>query len=85
MAEVKPQPEHRRQGIVAVCGAGEHPSTVAHTQRYAALFEKLGARVDKQIYPGMNTHSFPPDFREKLPIWGRFILNQTASVATPQR
>ena len=85
MAEVKPQPEHLRQGIVVVCGAGENPSTVAHTQRYAALFEKLGARVDEQIYPGMNTHSFPPDFREKFPIWGRYILNQTASVATPQQ
>ena len=79
-AELKAQPEHRRQGIVVVCGAGENPSTVAHTQRYAALFEKLGARVYKKIYNGMNTHSFPPGYADSLPVWGKFILNPQAPV-----
>lgn len=76
-------PLHRRQGIVAVCGAGEHPRTIEYTNRCAALFKKLGARVFLKLYPGMNRHSLPPDYRKKLPDWGKFILNPDASPPTP--
>ncbi|HLJ09648.1 MAG TPA: PHB depolymerase family esterase [Planctomycetaceae bacterium] len=75
--EMRSEPEHRRQGIVVVCGAAEHSSTVAYTERCAALFDKLGARVYKKLYPGMNTHSFPPNYLKNLPLWGKFILSPT--------
>ncbi len=59
---VKPEPDARHQGqrIVAICGAGEHPNTIECTQRCAAVFESVGARVYQKSYPNMNTHSFPP-------------------------
>ena len=69
------RPEHRRQGIVVVCGAEEIPETVRMTRQYAKTFEELGSRVSLTLYAGMNTHSFPPDYVVKLPVWGRFILN----------
>ena len=74
------QPENKRQGIVAVCGAGENPSTVDRTNQYAAVFKLLGARVSLKIYPGMNTHSLPPDYTQQFPVWGQFILNPDARV-----
>lgn len=77
------RPEHRRQGIVAVCGALENPGTVQLTKKFAEDFEKRGARVLLRPYPGMNTHKFPPDFIEKLPVWGKFILNPDAPVPKP--
>jgi predicted esterase len=76
-------PAHHRQKLVAVCGAREQSGNVYKTKECAAAFEKLGARVYLKLYPDMNTHSFPPDFREKLPIWGRFILDPEAPVPTP--
>jgi predicted esterase len=65
----------RRLGIVVVCGKGEHPATVARTKFYTDFFQRAGARVESKIYPEMNTHTFPPDFREQLRVWKRFILD----------
>ena len=53
---------------------------MAHTRRYATLFEKLGARVYKRIYPRISAHTFPPDFVLSLPGWGNVILNPDAPV-----
>jgi predicted esterase len=77
-AAVEATPAHRRQKIVAVCGAEEQPGNIYKTKECATAFEKLGARVYQKLYPGMNTHSFPPDYWQRLPIWGRFILDPDA-------
>ncbi len=76
--QLAPQAENRRQGLVAICGAAEHPATVNRTKRYAALYENQGRRVYLKLYPGMNHHTLPPDFSEKFPIWGKFVLDTTA-------
>ena len=74
------QTENRRQGIVAVCGAGESPDTVARTNQYAEMFKSSGTRVLLKIYPGMNKTNLPPDYSERFPVWGRFMLDPSASV-----
>lgn len=83
ISEVMARPEHKRQGIVAVCGAGEQAGNVTRTNEYAAAFEKLGARVYLKLYPDVKTHRFPADFVEKLPAWGKFILDPQAPVPAP--
>jgi predicted esterase len=70
-------PAHHRQGIIAVCGAGEHAGTIECTKQCATAFEKSGARVYKRFYLDMNMHTFPPDYWETFPIWGKFILDPT--------
>ena len=74
------QSENQKQGIVAVCGAGESPDTIILTNQYAAKFRSSGARVILKIYPGINTPRFPPDFLQRFPIWGKFILDPEAAV-----
>jgi predicted esterase len=71
--------EHRRQGLVAVCGEEETPETVRMTKAFAERFAKLRARVSQTLYPGKETHSLPPDYVRKLPVWGRFILDPAAA------
>ncbi|MFN0052500.1 MAG: alpha/beta hydrolase [Planctomycetales bacterium] len=78
-----PRDEHRRQGLVAVCGEREHPRTVACTNRYAAGFKAVGARVYVKFYPGVSAHTFPFDFYERFPGWGKFILEPGAPVPGP--
>ncbi|HEY2250582.1 MAG TPA: alpha/beta hydrolase-fold protein [Planctomycetaceae bacterium] len=72
------QTENQRQGIVAICGASESPATVARTNQYAELFKSSGARVLLKTYPGMNKPSFPPDYSQRFPEWGKFILDPGA-------
>lgn len=79
-AENYPLEKMRRLGIVVVCGDGEHPQTIERTKHYTNFFTSVEARVWSKIYPGMNTHSLPPDYREKLPVWGKFILDPQAPV-----
>lgn len=71
-------PEGRRPGLVAVCGAGEHRATVNFTKGYAAAYQSRGARLYLKVYPGMKQHTFPPDFSEKFPVWGKFVLDPAA-------
>lgn len=73
-------PENRRQGLVSVCGAREHPTTVNCTKAYAAAYQSRGSRVHLKLYPGMHQHTFPPDFAEQFPIWAKFILDPAASI-----
>lgn len=72
--------ENQRQGIVAVCGAGESRAVVARTNQYGEAFKSAGARVLLKIYPGMNKTSLPPDYSERFPVWGRFILDPDATL-----
>jgi predicted esterase len=75
----EPRDEHRRQRLLAVCGAEETAETVRTTKDFADRFEKLGARVSLTLYPGKTSHTLPPDYVEKLPVWGRFILDPEAA------
>lgn len=61
--------EHRRQIIIAVCGAGEHPGNVRLTKLYADWFEDAGAAVTHKPYEELERHSLVPDFEERLPEW----------------
>jgi predicted esterase len=78
-AVFKAHAKARRQGFVAVCGAGEAPGNVALTAEYARLLKAMGARVRHKPYPGMNQHAFPPDYHDVLPDWIRFILDPKQS------
>jgi predicted esterase len=66
--------ELAKRRFVVVGGAGEHPGTVARAEGDAARLRTLGANVFHKAYADMNTHSFPPDFEEAMPVWVRFIL-----------
>jgi pimeloyl-ACP methyl ester carboxylesterase len=82
MASVQPAPGHRRQGFIVVCGAGEHPGNVALTNQYSSGLRNLQSRVFSKLYPGQNQHSFPANFRERLPDWCRFILSPATAAPT---
>jgi predicted esterase len=71
-------PEERRPGLVAVCGGGEHPDTLKYTEGYAEAYRSRGARAYLKVDAGMNQHAFPPDFDEKFPMWGKFVLDPAA-------
>ena len=73
-------PANQRQGLVAVCGAGETPETIARTNQYAEMFKSAGARVLLKIYPKMSGRGLPPDFLERFPAWGKFILNEDTRI-----
>lgn len=77
------RPEHRRQGIVVACGALEHTATVAKTKHFAMMFQTLGARVFLKLYPDVHAHGLPPDYTQRLPDWGKFILNPDAPLPPP--
>jgi hypothetical protein len=80
------RPNGRKQSSICLCGAGEHPGNVQMTMTYANLFRQTGARVEHKAYPGMNSHSFPPDFQERLPGWIDFLLaNPSSSTTAPPR
>jgi predicted esterase len=67
--DLEPADEHRRQIIIAVCGAGEHPGNVRMTKLYADWFEDAGATVTHKPYDELDHHSLVPDFEECLPEW----------------
>jgi predicted esterase len=67
--EIEPAEEHRRQVVIAVCGAGEHPIVVEFAERYAKWFEAAGASVTHKPYDDLDDHTLVPDFEERLPEW----------------
>jgi predicted esterase len=73
--ESRPSALLHRRGMVFVCGAGEHPSTVRRTEHGAAWFTQAGARVEHKAYVGMTAHALPPGFEETLPRWIELILD----------
>ncbi len=62
--------------FVAVCGDGEHPSTLAAAKLWANWYSQHGARVVNRVTPSHDSHSFPPDFEEVFPQWISLILNK---------
>jgi predicted esterase len=59
----------RSKSLVIRLGAGEHATTIASAEAVRDYFSRLGARVDYYAYPGQRTHSFPPDYVEKIARW----------------
>lgn len=78
LKEVKASPTLARRGFVVVCGAKEHPGNVAQAAEDARWLKGAGAQVIHKPYPDLATHSFPPDFAERLPEWVRFIEKANA-------
>jgi predicted esterase len=72
--DVKPSPLLAKRGYVVCCGAKEHPGNVRLTALDAAWLARAKAQVIHKEYPGVATHSFPPDFNKQFPEWVRFIL-----------
>lgn len=62
------------QHFYCFVGKGEAYGNVSLTAKYKRAIEKLGASVEHKEYPGMEDHSTPPDFEEKLSGWIRKIL-----------
>ncbi|MCA8993644.1 MAG: hypothetical protein KDA88_16770 [Planctomycetaceae bacterium] len=75
IGQLSPGAAHFRQGFVATCNAGERPGNVRNTREYADQLKRLEAHVKHISYPGLDTHSLPPDYWEKLPEWITFILD----------
>lgn len=70
------------QHFVFTAGAGENPETLRHTRQGAEWCEKARARVKLKIYPGMHTHSFPPDFATQFGPWLQWGLQSSPSSST---
>ncbi len=64
-------PKNRDQGFVIRCGEGEF--SAIDTKRDADVVKKAGARLDFLLYEGVDAHTYPPDFLEKLTGWVRFV------------
>ena len=70
LGDLNPNEHHKRQTIIAVCGAGEHRGNVRLTEKYADWFQDAaGANVTHKPYEELNRHSLVPDFEERLPEW----------------
>lgn len=78
LAAVAKTPAHARSGFVVRVGAGENPGNVAQADEDARALRDLGCRVDEHAYEGMDDHTFPPDFAEKLGEWVTFCLGDRA-------
>lgn len=69
---------HARSGFVVRVGAGEDPGNVAQADEDARALRALGCRVDEHAYEGMDDHTFPPDYADKLGEWVTFCLGDRA-------
>ena len=76
---ISTSPEHGRQAVVCVCGAGEHRGNVALTRAYAQWYKSAGSRVVHKSYPGMDYHGLVPDYYERLPHWLPNLLDLSAT------
>lgn len=76
LAEATKADAHAGRGFVVRVGAGEHPSNVAQADEVARALRALGCRVDEHAYEGMDEHTFPPDYLEKLGEWVTFCLGE---------
>lgn len=76
LAEVTRADAHAGRGFVVRVGAGEHPSNVAQADEVARALRALGCRLNEHAYEGMDEHTFPPDFGEKLGEWVTFCLGE---------
>lgn len=81
--DVKPSPLLTRLGFVLCCGAKEHPGNVQLTALDAGWLRQAKAQVIHKEYPGVSTHSFPPDFSKEFPKWIRFILETRRTSQRP--
>ena len=73
--------EHRRQGLVAVCGAEETPETVRMTKEFAERFETLGARVSHPVYPGMSMREPASGLRTETSCLGKVHFRSGSGAA----
>ena len=69
-----PSPDHANQRYICIVGAGEAFGNRQLTREYKNAAEELGASVLHKEYPGMDDHTTPPDYEEKLSEWLGSIL-----------
>lgn len=62
-----------RQGFVIVCGAMESLNSVKRSEHLASWLRANNGHVLEPQYPDHSQHTFPVDWREKLPEWLEFI------------
>jgi predicted esterase len=73
-AFVPPPLESTGQRYVFTAGGGEHPDTVARTRAQADWARRTGSQVKLKIYPGITSHSYPPDFALQFVPWIGWLL-----------
>lgn len=78
----EPEGGNSSQHFLFTAGAGEHADTLRCTRRGAEWCEKAGAEVKLKLYPGMNTHTFPPDFATRFGPWLKWALQSKPSSST---
>jgi predicted esterase len=74
LIDLQPSPLLAQRGFVLSCNAEEHPRTVRMTASNAAWLRRAKAHVIHRVCPGVSTHSFPEDFKERFPEWVKAIL-----------
>lgn len=67
-------PGHAGQHFFCFVGADEAYGNVRLNQKYHDAFLEMGASSIHKEYPGMEEHTTPPDFDEKLEEWLKTIL-----------
>lgn len=78
LGQVTKTPAHAKSGFVVRVGAGEDEGNVEQARDDAKQLRDLGCRVDEHAYEGMDDHTFPPDFADKLGEWVTFVLGERA-------
>ncbi len=66
---------HKWQTYYCLVGEDEALGNVLLNSEYATALKRLGSKVIKKEYPGMEDHTTPPDFEEKLGEWVSSILD----------
>jgi len=67
--------DHKWQNYYCFVGQDEAYGNVSLTNSYAADLKRLGAKVISKQYEGVEDHSTPPDYEEKLSEWIELILS----------
>ena len=62
-----------RQRFLITAGAAEQPDTLRHARADAQWCRAHDIPVRLKIYPGVNSHSFPPDFSEQFGTWLQWV------------
>ena len=73
-APESPQPGNEKQHFFCFVGADEAYGNVRLNRQYHDLFVEQGSTSVHKEYPGMEDHSTPPDFDEKLGDWLSVVL-----------
>lgn len=73
--DIIPKDKHADQTYFCFVGEDESWGNVLITETYANNLRRLGAEVEHKAYEGMEAHTLPPDYDEKISEWLKEILD----------